>query len=402
MAINRDGDGPPLRREDAPRTTKPPADGLRASPFTEDVFDDEYYGRRPRSSGLSFSTIVGVVFFAAVVAAAGWYILAERSAPATVAGGEGEVVRADPAPYKVKPENPGGLQVANQDKLIYDDRLGKGPAPKHAENLLPAPEEPRAPPVKAPEPKVEAKAEAKAEEPKPADQAAPAPEAKAEPKSESAAKSASADPLAELMVKVEGMRKPEAETAPAPAPAVELKGRPTAEAKFPTPPSAGISGAVTPASSIAPAPTLAPPAPAATGTSPMLLVPASGNAPPSAAVAEKPTVVASAAPSVATAPPASSPAAEPVVAGQIPLAGAVYVQLASAPSSEAAMGEWKRISSKYSDLLGNLAPSVAQAEIPDKGTMYRLRAGPISDRTAAQDLCGNLIARGLRCLIVKP
>ena len=69
MAIDRDGDGPPLRREDA--RSKPPADGLRASPFTEDVFDDEYYGRRPRSSGVSFGTVVGVVFFAAVVAAAG-------------------------------------------------------------------------------------------------------------------------------------------------------------------------------------------------------------------------------------------------------------------------------------------------------------------------------------------
>lgn len=401
MAINRDGDGPPLRREDAPRTAKQPTDGLRASPFTEDVFDDEYYGRRPRSSGLSFSTVVGVVFFAAVVAAAGWYILAERSAPSTVAGGgEGEVVRADPTPYKVKPEDPGGLQVANQDKLIYDDRLAKGPAPKHTENLLPAPEEPRAPPVKAPEPKAEAKPEPKAEakadvkpeEPKPAEKAAPAPEAKAEAKTETK----SADPMADLMAKVEGMKK--ADDVPPPSqPAPELKAHPTAEPRIPTPPSAGITGAATPAS----APPAPPPAAASAGNSPMLLVP-TGNAPAPAPVPERPAQVASAAPPVATAPPAAAPAAEPVVAGQIPVAGAIYVQLASAPTADGAMSEWKRISSKYSDLLGTLAPSVAQAQIPDKGTMYRLRAGPISDRTAAQDLCGNLIARGLRCLIVKP
>jgi hypothetical protein len=384
MAIDRDGDGPPLRREDATRTTKPPADGLRASPFTEDVFDDEYYGRRPRSSGLSFSTIVGVVFFAAVVAAAGWYILSERSTPATVAGGDGELVRADPTPYKVKPEDPGGLQVANQDKLIYDDRLGKGPPPKHVENLLPAPEEPRAPPVKAPEPKVapkaepkaeakpepkaEAQAEAKPEAAKPAEKAVPAPESKSEAKAEAkpepkpekaeakaAPKAASADPMADLMAKVEGMRKPE-ETTPPPQPA----------------------------------------APAA--NSPMLLVPATGNPPaPERPAPEQPAQVASAVP-----PAASAPAADRIVAGQVPVAGAIYVQLASAPSADGAMSEWKRLSSKYSDLLADLAPSVAQAEIPGKGTMYRLRAGPISERTAAQDLCGNLIARGLRCLIVKP
>jgi hypothetical protein len=84
MPIDRDGDGPPLRREDEPRAK--PNDGLRASPFTEDVFDDEYYGRRPRrTGGISFGVITGVVFFAAIVAAAGWYILAERSAPSTVA-----------------------------------------------------------------------------------------------------------------------------------------------------------------------------------------------------------------------------------------------------------------------------------------------------------------------------
>src|SRR5690606_23434089 len=115
------------------------------SPFTEDVFDDEYYGRRGRGGGRSFTVIAGVVFFAAIVAAAGWYILAERSEVSTVDGGSGEIIRADKTPYKVKPEEPGGMKVDNQDKMVYD-RVAKSSPPDRVENLLPAPEEPRKPP----------------------------------------------------------------------------------------------------------------------------------------------------------------------------------------------------------------------------------------------------------------
>ena len=65
MAIDRDGDGPPLRREDAKTSPAPRRDDLRATPFTDDVFDDDYYGRR-KSKGGSFGLIAGVVFGAAV------------------------------------------------------------------------------------------------------------------------------------------------------------------------------------------------------------------------------------------------------------------------------------------------------------------------------------------------
>src|SRR5690242_11623991 len=102
MAIDRDGEGPPLRRDEA-RAAKS-GDELRASPFTEDVFDDEYYGRRRRGGGLSFSVVAGVVFVAASAAVTGWYLLAERSmspAPDT----SSQVVKADATPYKIKPDD---------------------------------------------------------------------------------------------------------------------------------------------------------------------------------------------------------------------------------------------------------------------------------------------------------
>ena len=125
-------------------------DALRAAPFTEDVFDGEYYDRRKRSP-VSAGTVLGIVFAAVIVAAVGWYVFGSRDMTTVVVSGGGHIVRVERGPYKVKPDDPGGMQVENQDKLIYD-RVAKGEPPNRVENLLPAPEAPRAPPVKAPGP----------------------------------------------------------------------------------------------------------------------------------------------------------------------------------------------------------------------------------------------------------
>ncbi len=66
------------------------------------------------------------------------------------------VVRADAAPFKVKPDRPGGLDIPNRDKLVYD-RLESLPPPPRAENLLPRPEAPLPPPSASPAKTAEAK-----------------------------------------------------------------------------------------------------------------------------------------------------------------------------------------------------------------------------------------------------
>ena len=58
------------------------------------------------------------------------------------------VIRADAGPVKVKPENPGGLVVPNQDKLVLNQGAGVPEAPG-VERLLSAPETPQ--PVPQPE-----------------------------------------------------------------------------------------------------------------------------------------------------------------------------------------------------------------------------------------------------------
>lgn len=64
------------------------------------------------------------------------------------ASGAPPLIRADQGPTKVAPENPGGLQVPNQDKQIYE-RLGgnQQSATSGTEKLLPPPERPSAAPT---------------------------------------------------------------------------------------------------------------------------------------------------------------------------------------------------------------------------------------------------------------
>lgn len=329
---DQDRGEPSLRREDVKRDADK-ADTLRATPFTDEVFRDrdEPSGR---GGGLSTSLMVGVALGALLVAGVGWYAF-KGPGGAELPDGQVQTVKADATPYKLKPDNPGGMQVENQDKLVYD-RVAKGAAPKREENLLPPPEEPKAPPkavAKAPEPK--------APEPK-------APEAKApEPKAAEKAPEKTPEKTMETIVK-------EANEAPRPA-------APSADA-------AALAAAVTAA-------TAKPAEPAVTK-------------PPETKAPEPKQEVA------AVAPAAPAPAAVP--------AGAFQVQLVSVPTEEAAQSEWKRISGRHQDLFAALTPAVTKADLGEKGIYYRLRAGPLADKAAADQLCAALAADKIGCIVVKP
>ena len=56
------------------------------------------------------------------------------------------LIKADPSPLKSRPAQPGGMEVPNQDKLVFD-RLDPGAAPPMVERLLPPPEVPMPRPV---------------------------------------------------------------------------------------------------------------------------------------------------------------------------------------------------------------------------------------------------------------
>jgi cell division protein FtsN len=54
------------------------------------------------------------------------------------------VVKADDRPIKTRPADPGGMDVPNQDKLVYE-RMNGNDAEPQTESLLPPPEQPQAP-----------------------------------------------------------------------------------------------------------------------------------------------------------------------------------------------------------------------------------------------------------------
>jgi hypothetical protein len=62
------------------------------------------------------------------------------------------LIRADAAPYKERPEDPGGLAVPHQDRLVFDRLLPEGMRAELVERLLPPPEEPLERPAPPPLP----------------------------------------------------------------------------------------------------------------------------------------------------------------------------------------------------------------------------------------------------------
>ncbi|NKB44051.1 MAG: SPOR domain-containing protein [Alphaproteobacteria bacterium] len=281
--------------------------------FTDPVFDDEYYGRdQAGGRGRTIGLIVGVVAGAVIAGIAAWTVFGPGSG---LEGGRTPLIVAEPEPYKVRPKDPGGMQVENQDKLVYE-RVGGATSAPGAENILPPPEAPKAP---APA--------AVAAVPTPAPVSEPVPE-----------------------------------SAPAPVPVVD-----------PSPKSAPTPAVVAPDPEVAPAPLVA----------------------PAPVVVETPQPAPVAAPS---APETPEPTLEDMVAA---LSGDYLIQIAALRSQEAAEGEWQRISSRHSNLLGAYREKIVRVDLGERGIFFRLRAGPLKDRGAAEDLCEALAAENVGCLVVR-
>lgn len=226
-----------------------------------------------------------------------WYVTRAGDGTGTV-----PLVRADAGPIRVRPENPGGLQVPDQNIDVYN-RIGQ-PAPSatrpQVERLLPPPE----PPMPRPPAPVDTRAQ--------------------------------------------------------PTPPQNGTPRPPLTRDQAQPPPAG-PGPV--AQAPAPAPTPAPPQPAPQAPRPQQLA----NAP-------QPGVI----------PP-----------------GSMRVQLASMGSQDAANAEIQRLRRGQPELLRDLNMVVVRTDLGTRGTFYRVQAGPLRDRAAADQLCAALQQRRLGCQVVQ-
>jgi len=302
--------------------------------------------RKPRRRwGLRL--VLLIVLLAAAGAAGAWYQYGNRLKVMLGLGPRSEIplVKADPGPIKVRPESPGGMEVPDRDKLVYQRIQGEGGEEK-VERLLPPPETPLPPPVKP----------ATAEAPE-------------KPASESAASSAAPPP-------------------PPPPAELAVRSRPSVPPQVTEPlPKVPTAAQVAKTKPPEPAP-IAPP-------EPTKITPPAADAKPAASAPSK------ALPEPASAAVAAkAPASEPMPAAS---AGKGYwVQLAAVRQPEQARKEWERLQRTHPDLLGDLQLSVIKADLgPQKGVYYRLRAGPLPDEATARKRCAGLSQQKVGCLVVR-
>jgi hypothetical protein len=99
---------------------------------------------RPRFRGLLASLVALLVI--GVFGGGLWFAYMQGLRHASVGSNDTDVplIRADERPTKVKPDNPGGMEIPDRDKLIYTQ---KHPAVEH---LLPPPEKPLPRPMASP------------------------------------------------------------------------------------------------------------------------------------------------------------------------------------------------------------------------------------------------------------
>ncbi|MCC6597755.1 MAG: SPOR domain-containing protein [Alphaproteobacteria bacterium] len=73
-------------------------------------------------------------------------------------------------------------------------------------------------------------------------------------------------------------------------------------------------------------------------------------------------------------------------------AGSYYIQLGSVSSENGAVSEWGKIKKAHASELEGLSYRVQAANLGERGTFYRIQAGPVSKESAAQ-LCDSIKAR---------
>jgi cell division protein FtsN len=319
--------------------------------------------RPPAGDGRSGSRwrgkLLGVlVAVSAIAGFAGiaWYAIKQgKKNPAAIV----PIIQADNSPVKVLPEQPGGMKVPNQDKLIY---LQISPDGKKTvkEKMLPGAEKPM-PKPKPPKPEQAAKATAEGDaKPKPV---VPAPLQPPRMEAPAGAKPGGADAAKARAAAEEKAGEAKGKALDRDALAAKMEAV-TKEAPKETRPAA--------------------PAKAQEGGEPETPAKPDTAAAGAAADAAKPET-----------PPASPQIAATAADGRF------HVQLGSSRLKDRAEAEAKRLNGLHASVLGEAKISAVRADLGERGIYYRLWAGPFGDRAAAETLCGKLKARKQGCLVLK-
>lgn len=326
---------------------RPYRDDFDQGEFSRDILDiiperyDYDEDSQEARSGSRFRTVITLVVAVAAIGgivAAGWKLVGGRHGLATGAGVP--EIKAESQPIKVRPEDRGGMQVPNQDKLVYrsmeqeGEVQGDNPAPK-TERLLAPPEEPK-PPTR-PDAVISGL---------PDRDAPPPPQGGALPQ----VSQAPLAPPAQTASSQPSSPQPERAAAPDTAPKFsEVMKEPDTPAKHAAPKTAAPKTALP-------------------------------RAPERKETEEQ---------------------AKPAPKKAVSLASGDYVvQLGAVRSADAADKEWSRILHANNDLLSGLSSDIVQVDLPGKGTFWRVRAGALSDQ-AARQLCQQLSERNQGCIVAR-
>jgi len=302
------------------------------------------FSLRSRSIYMVGSALLGAIALGGALA------FAYKQSGGAMGGGEPPVVQADSRPVKEAPQQPGGKEFPHKNKLIYE-RLQNGDQPE-AERIVPRQEElampamPGAAPAAAPgAAPMQPPAVATVDDPNAAD--------------------GGPRRVKTLVVRPDGSVMP-----PPEAPAVPQQAAPAEAAPAPAPQQQ--LAAAEPAMPAMPMPQAAPaPAPVAEVAPPPAADPA-----PVAAIPPKPKVAAA-------------------DAAPVPAKPSQYVvQVGSKQNQTEALATFADMQQKYPTLLASYRPMVQKADLGAKGVWYRLRIGPIVDKSAATKLCGQLKSQG--------
>ena len=330
--------------------------GIEMDDFVQDTADMERDLRRRSRLLPAGIALILLAAFGAVI----WFAFA---APGISPDGQQtvELIQADPEPVKSKPEDPGGMKVDHQDKLI----LNPDPEKPQVERLLPPPEAP-VPVTPAPESADVADAvEGVANSDNASsDNTDSTPVVVTED-----AEAGSAALLEEGGKAAEEAAEAVGNAAASAGEAVSAAGSQLAEQAETAASQAidKVESAVETAAKKLPQPAPKP-------------VPAAKPAAPAAKEA------------VVTPKPVAQVAKVPTDSGYV-------LQLASLRSEQDALKEWGRIQGENKNLLAQMKPIVEKADIEGIGTRYRLQTGPFPTKATAQDLCAQLKAAKQDCLV---
>ncbi|MBB3951224.1 SPOR domain-containing protein [Aureimonas jatrophae] len=326
-------------------------------------YDDEEAYEAPRRivRGRSLAMTVGGVAAVVVLGAVG--VLAWSGAVPVGGSADGPLlIKADAEPFKIAPADPGGRSIPNQNKAVYGSVAGGPIAAPTQHELVTAIEEPL-----------------EIAEDEPAADALPGVEVGDEV------------PLPGEAASQVAEREPESETLQ-PRKVRTLTVRPDGTlVASDAPADASGASALLPASSTAHAAVLDPVA----GIAPSMpfgddaAMTTASTMPAAEPVAQEVAAVAT---------PASPTAGELADAPRV--GDGFYVQISSQPNEAAARDSMSSLTRRFSSQIGTRGVGIRTAEIPGKGTFYRVRIAAES-RDEAVELCETLKSAGGSCFVTR-